>query len=258
MEIRLENGKAVIGNFGVEMELTSPLNMYDTADFIRNRTGLDIRVETYNHVTRTWWKIVTDSSVRATSPGYYPMEIVSPILHSSAGLDTIKTICAALNELNCKVNRSCGLHVHHEALAFGMDKISKMIKYYKKAENVIDQMMPVSRRANNNDLYCRTMQGLDENVMPRSRFYKVNFESLVRHNTVEFRQHAGTTDAEKIINWVILTGIIMYKVTDKRPVTGKEYPAWSRMKYQIGIIKGMDEYADRMAEFYYKRIEALK
>lgn len=255
MEIKLENGIAKIGNFGVEIEFTSPMNMYDTAAYLTNSTGIDVRAEHYNHETRTWWKIVMDGSVRATG-NHHAMEIVSPILNGKDGLSAIEMICAGLNVMCCSVNSSCGLHVHHEALDFGTDKIAKMIRYYKKSEKVIDSMMPASRRGTNNR-YCRSMSSLDENVMPPSRYYKVNFESLVRHKTVEFRQHAGTIDAEKITNWVILTGIIMYKASEKRPVTGKDYPAWSRMKYQIGIIRGMDETADKMADFYYKRIAAL-
>ncbi len=256
IEIKLENGIAKIGNFGVEIEFTSPMNMFDTAAWLTTNTEIDVRAEHYNHTTRTNWKIVMDGSVRANS-NQYAMEIVSPVLNGKDGFKAIEMICAGLNVLCCSVNSSCGLHVHHEAGNFGQDKISKMIKYYKKAEKVIDQMMPTSRRGNTNN-FCRSMTGLNENVMPPSRYYKVNFESLVRHGTVEFRQHSGTIDSDKIINWVILTGIIMFKVSEKKPVTGKEYPAWSRMKYQIGIIKGMDDLADKMSDFYYKRIDALK
>ena len=34
------------------------------------------------------------------------------------------------------------------------------------------------------------------------RYYKVNLQSLSRYGTIEFRQHNGTIDAEKILNWV--------------------------------------------------------
>ena len=39
-----------------------------------------------------------------------------------------------------------------------------------------------------------------------SRYHKLNLESLVRHGTVEFRQHSGTVDGEKMANWVMLVG----------------------------------------------------
>jgi hypothetical protein len=36
------------------------------------------------------------------------------------------------------------------------------------------------------------------------RYQKLNLESLERHGTIEFRQHSGTVDAEKAVNWVRL------------------------------------------------------
>lgn len=38
-----------------------------------------------------------------------------------------------------------------------------------------------------------------------SRYFKINFESFATHGTVEFRHHSGTTEYEKIVNWVKLT-----------------------------------------------------
>lgn len=40
------------------------------------------------------------------------------------------------------------------------------------------------------------------NIMNGNRYYKVNACSYARHNTIEFRQHQGSTDFEKISNWV--------------------------------------------------------
>lgn len=39
----------------------------------------------------------------------------------------------------------------------------------------------------------------------------MNAESYLRHKTVEFRQHSGTTDYEKIANWInFLRKLIQY------------------------------------------------
>ena len=35
------------------------------------------------------------------------------------------------------------------------------------------------------------------------RYYKVNAVAYERHQTIEFRQHSGTTEYEKIANWVM-------------------------------------------------------
>jgi hypothetical protein len=37
----------------------------------------------------------------------------------------------------------------------------------------------------------------------RNRYHKLNTESYWRHNTVEFRQHSGTIEYEKISNWIL-------------------------------------------------------
>ena len=34
------------------------------------------------------------------------------------------------------------------------------------------------------------------------RYHKVNLQSYYRHGTVEFRQHSGTLNAAKAVNWV--------------------------------------------------------
>ena len=78
-------------------------------------------------------------------------------------------------------------------------------------ENVIDTFMAQSRRADNN-IYCHSMAGLNfencntvsdvQSVCSHDRYFKVNSMAWNRHHTIEFRQHQGTTNYEKISNWV--------------------------------------------------------
>ena len=44
-----------------------------------------------------------------------------------------------------------------------------------------------------------------------TRYVKVNAESFMRHGTVEFRQHSGTIEFEKISNWVKICGNLIDK-----------------------------------------------
>ena len=39
--------------------------------------------------------------------------------------------------------------------------------------------------------------------MRSNRYFKVNAVAYSRHRTIEFRQHSGTTDYEKISHWVM-------------------------------------------------------
>ena len=41
-------------------------------------------------------------------------------------------------------------------------------------------------------------------------------QSYVRHNTIEFRQHSGTVEFEKIANWILfLHNLVEYSKTKK-------------------------------------------
>ena len=45
------------------------------------------------------------------------------------------------------------------------------------------------------------MRGL-QSAFGFDRYYKVNVMSYNNHRTIEFRQHSGTTEYEKIKNWI--------------------------------------------------------
>jgi hypothetical protein len=178
----------------------------------------------YNHHRSEMWKIVTDQSVSAP-PGYVALELVSPPL-TDTGLVQVEKVCEVITRLGAKTNRTCGLHVHIGARELSIDAMRRLAYLYIEHEDVIDSLLPPSRRANNNS-YCRSLK--QNVIMPRleaarsiediakalarsgmgsyekpSRYTKLNFAAFFRHGTVEFRQHSGTVDAIKIINWVKL------------------------------------------------------
>jgi hypothetical protein len=258
MEIKLSKNEIKIGKFGIEIEFIAPVGREDMAEAIRN-AGIDCEAQGYNHTSCRSWKIVNDGSVKSREIRFQGMEIVSPILIGKAGLEAVAVVCQVLNDKGCKVNMTCGLHVHHNAPEFGTDKIAKMIRYYKKAESVIDSMMPSSRRGSANQ-YCNSMLNLEERTMPMSRYYKVNFQSLLRHNTVEFRHHSGTIEATKIQNWILLTALIMNKVlTGGRVQNDKPFEKWLDLKWDLGLsFKGeKTPEAEAMVKYYHKRIKGM-
>ena len=101
-------------------------------------------------------------------------------------------------------------HVHIGAENISDEHFVRIIKNYKKLEKAIDSFMPESRRENNNQ-YCMTLQNINlDNVQTKTdamrvlgtRYRKVNAHAFIRHQTIEFRQHSGTVDYDKISNWV--------------------------------------------------------
>jgi Putative amidoligase enzyme len=212
-------------DFGVEIETLVP----GQASF-RNRVaegiardiseaGVPCGFEGYNHTRRDHWKIVTDASLTAPN-GYLGFEFVSPPL-SDAGFPQIDAVCRMLQRSNARVNRTCGLHVHIGARRLTLDAMRRLAFLYIENEDVIDALMPPSRRKDLNN-FCRGLQAnadiegatraTDVRALAKairrndygeiSRHTKLNFAAYWRHGTVEFRQHSGTIDAEKIKRWV--------------------------------------------------------
>ena len=50
---------------------------------------------------------------------------------------------------------------------------------------------------------ARTLQDLESKITERSRYFKLNSQSYWRHRTVEFRQHSGSVEFEKVKNWIL-------------------------------------------------------
>lgn len=189
--------------FGIEMECMFPsvLGSYDDVCAKITEMGVNITYVGYTHRVLPSWKMVTDASL-SPKAHYTTCEIVSPILSGSEGLAEINKMCMILNDLGFTVNVSCGLHVHHNARDLSLQQRTQVFELYRKKETLIDTIVSPSRRENNNR-YCRSLVG--GRGLPDSRYYKVNPMSYSKYGTIEFRQHQGTINYQKISNWIRLT-----------------------------------------------------
>lgn len=205
--------------FGLEIECLMPAGKTrrQLADHLTD-AGVETRAEEYNHAQRGHWKIVTDASLGYTRGA----EIVSPVLTGVDGAAAIKKVCDALVAFGCTVNRQCGLHVHVGFRDATADQLKRLMAAYCHFEPVIDSMMPNSRRGNANQFIrsvigfrtayanATTLQqvllvasgGRWDSPRGSSRYYKLNLRSHEQHGTVEFRQHAGTVEAGKVLRWL--------------------------------------------------------
>ncbi len=197
--------------FGVEMDCFVNSGAIRTA---AQRTGMEYEYEGYNHRDgHSYFKFVTDGSVQGMDD---PIECVSPVLSGTDGKRTLKRACKTLNAAGARVNHTCGLHVHIGASDLTAKQYCNVFVNYMYLEAIIDTFMAPSRRADN-AYYAATLQdhiygltGAESHQSVRNtlgdRYHKVNAESYGRHKTIEFRQHAGTTNYDKIINWVSFCG----------------------------------------------------
>lgn len=193
--------------YGIELEIKTTRRR-ETIARLLTEAGIPTDVQGYNHVTSRNWKLVPDGSVVG---GF---ELVSPILSGEEGLRAIETVCRVLQAAGVTVDRQCGFHLHIGANDLSFGAIQRMAQWYAKWEDVMDAMVPPSRRGNMNR-YCqsirqaadrfdsaRTVAGLTRAL--GTRYVKLNLESYARYGTIEIRQHSGTIEAEKITNWVRL------------------------------------------------------
>lgn len=139
-----------------------------------------------------------DGSIRPAD-GYAAMEVC--VLFTRKNDGNLKALCKLLNDVGAKVNKSCGLHIHLDQRDLITSDSGRMITQRAKrlgnALPLLLQMVPKSRRDNS---YCRPVIG------PRrgGRYYAVNMTAVRKYGTIEVRLHSGTTDYQKIANWIEL------------------------------------------------------
>ena len=202
--------------FGIELEVYGVSR--DRILTEMRRLGIQVESESYNHNTRGYWKIVSDSSINGGNGN----EVVSPVLSGVEGMEQVKKVCLALNRAGAKVNTSCGFHAHFGANDLSILNFRNLFLSYIELEAKIDEIMPESRRRNNNT-YCKSLTSIANskaaaitkiknartiNEMSQafsgSRYFKLNIQSFQRHGTIEFRQHSGTTQFSKVKNWLLI------------------------------------------------------
>ncbi len=155
---------------------------------------------------RRAYRLVHDGSIE----GCNAVECVTPILKGNRGFNSLQACCKALNTVGARVNTSTGLHIHVGGEITEKQYCNTFANYYY-LESVIDSFMAASRRdtfyshslhghVNAYNLLSARTFGEVYNVF-QSRYYKLNACSWARHQTIEFRQHSGTTNFEKIQMW---------------------------------------------------------
>lgn len=196
--------------FGVEIEL------------IRlNKSSFKEKMRKYNinyedgegWADNTKWVLKSDGSV-----GGDGLELVSPPLKGPDGLAELKLVLGLINSCNGRVDETCGLHVHHDVRNLNEAQLKRLLSLYKKYEKLLYLIASPERFQSS---YCkpRTMTQFNTIMSASSfrtatrqdRYQGLNFCSIDRHGTVEFRLLEGTTNEKKIEAWVILTQRLVFK-----------------------------------------------
>lgn len=218
--------------FGVEIECFGNTNTRAAVVAALRARNIDAVDESYNHTTRAHWKLVGDASVAGCANAF---EIVSPVLSGDAGIAQLVTVCEVLHAIGCKVNKTCGVHVHVNGADLTREQLRALVCFYMMFEGAIDGMMAPSRRGNGNrylrsvrarvnklfgftsrtqlKVVAQHLRAADADTVvsryAQDRYVKLNLASIYRHGTVEFRQHGGTVEAWKIRAWVNMAVMIV-------------------------------------------------
>jgi len=160
-----------------------------------------------NELTNAW-RVISDGSLNQGC------EVVSPILSGEEGLAMLKVVVAVLRRAGARIENTCGFHVHVDARDLDGIDLASVVRRYGKFEETIDSFM-APRRRGQNPQWCASVQELArefQNIrrLPADeiarwqddRYYKVNLCAFLKHGTIEFRQHAGTLNIDKMTNWV--------------------------------------------------------
>ncbi len=188
------------------------------------------------------WGIKSDGSLNTAgldrSRTWLALEVVSPVLRPADGYEKLTKVCNALISLGTKVNASCGLHVHIGAVDLNAGERRNLLSQFIRYERFFDLILPASRRTTKYAASMRSKISATRNASTKAAEHailrllaakteaEVNAlfaanhhdrmaNALGEHGTIEFRQHSGTINPEKVVNWVQLVSAFFEKAKDK-------------------------------------------
>lgn len=194
--------------FGVELEITGP----GESQIMQALEAHSIEVHnvrSYGRTTGSVWELKHDGSV-----GGHGIELASPKLRGEDGFRQLEAVCAALNEAGATVDRSCGVHVHHDMRNLEGHQIKRQVLAFVERQELVSQLVAPSRRTNG---YCPQWSeahiamlrqfSVDSHRALRDIAYigprgTINLQAYSRHGSVEIRYHGGSTNFRKLAAWV--------------------------------------------------------
>ena len=222
---------------GIELEgfFTEPLNAEQSVFILQEAfKKMDIPY-VVGESNSKFWCIKREATVAHPhpynqSPG---IEVTSPAIQTQEEFKRLAIVCRTLKALGIKVNSTCGLHVHVESHSQKKPVVSALLKNYAFNEKEIEQHLPYHRQkghfignrilphGEDRIKYIEKMEkieGLSRSASEvvdalnlKDKFNRISFVTLFSpQNTIEFRQHHGTLNFSKIMNWVNTTDQLVY------------------------------------------------
>mgnify|MGYP001567710766 CR=1 FL=1 len=120
-------------------------------------------------------------------------------------------------QLVARLKRVAAFYVAFDDIIASMLPCDRRDNDYSKRINVRMSMVDVTRVDTLLDFFnlwtkTKSLNQFQNSLREQrheSRYYGINFRSLIKHGTIEIRYHAGTTDAVKTLHWVVLHQKVM-------------------------------------------------
>lgn len=138
--------------------------------------------------------------------------------------EVLRRVLKAINTNDSsRVMNRCGLHVHLD-----MRNRDKKLAFYnlQKAQRILFAMNPRSRTDGTkadgtvaDTVYSKRIdvtdfeEAFNMQTVKKDRYYGINALAIQKHNTIEIRIHSGSTNYEKISNWIKILTTIVNKTT---------------------------------------------
>jgi len=160
--------------------------------------------------------------------------VLPPLGDCDVAKQYLREVCQVLENVGCQINTQCGLHIHisNAPLADGVTPaaftsnsithaartgeylsnhgepldaaiVKDIMQRYERQQDTINTMLAPSRT---NNTYCKPLNAFEIeqantiSELNHGKFFAINLDTW-RRGTIEFRQHGGTIDADKIWNW---------------------------------------------------------
>ena len=239
-----------VGWYGIEIEFSrsrrdgTQIHDHEILDAV-NARGIRVR---RNPDSAGGWILKTD-----VSAGW---QLVSPPMQGLDGREQLKKACEGLQEVGAYITRDCGLHVHHNAQNLTEKQIQHAVYLYSAFQPPISEALSPSRQ---NNRFCpqttyngRMMEHVQQvgvdNIRNHSRYgccgyNALNVGALSAHGTLEFRQHKGSTNFERIWAWVVFTQTFVTVASMRSKLAKPSRNAkgeWRGMRNALGLRKRAD------------------
>ena len=194
------------------------------------------------------WTGQKDATLTDAPKGYFPIEIVSPILSGEDGIGQIWLTMELLGKLKAVVSPKCGIHVHVESVHMTLDQLESLAIAYKHYEGFFFALNGREGSNRLNSGYCLPSYMWSKPVDFSNRYRALNFATAkmngnsTRGNTVEFRLFAGILKPEFLVTIIYASlGLVSHVINDS-------------VDYPVNLPMGTTININKLAKQFYKKV----